>query len=66
MEKKSISEIIKSCGNYENIEEEVPDIIKERIFQTLNDSSLKEELKKCIQSILAEEQNRIYNLLSNR
>ena len=63
---KSISEIIKSCGNYENIEEEVPDIIKERIFQTLNDSSLKEELKKCIQSILAEEQNRIYNLLSNR
>ena len=50
---KSISEIIKSCGNYENIEEEVPDIIKERISQTLNDSSLKEELKKCIQSILA-------------
>lgn len=63
---KSISEIIKSCGNYENIEEEVPDIIKERISQTLNDSSLIEELKKCIQSILAEEQNRIYNLLSNR
>lgn len=63
---KSISEIIKSCGNYENIEEEVPDIIKERISQTLNDSSLKEELKKCIQSILAEEQNRIYNLLSVR
>lgn len=57
---KSISEIIKSHGNYENIEEEASDIVKERLLETIKDSSLKENLKECIQNILSEEQNRIY------
>lgn len=61
---KSISEIIKSHGNYENIEEEASDIIKERLLETIGDSSLKENLKECIQNILSEEQNRIYAILS--
>ena len=61
---KSISEIIKSHGNYENIEEEASDIIKERLLETLGDSSLKENLKECIQNILSEEQNRIYAIIS--
>lgn len=61
---KSISEIIKSHGNYENIEEEAADIVKERLLETIKDSSLKENLKKCIQNILSEEQNRIYTILS--
>lgn len=54
---KSISEIIKSHGNYENIEEEASDIVKERLLETIKDSSLKENLKECIQNILSEEQN---------
>lgn len=61
---KSISEIIKSHGNYENIEEKASDIIKERLLETIGDSSLKENLKECIQNILSEEQNRIYAILS--
>lgn len=61
---KSISEIIKSHGNYENFEEEASDIIKERLLETIGDSSLKENLKECIQNILSEEQNRIYAILS--
>ena len=61
---KSISEIIKSHGNYENIEEEASDIIKERLLETIGDSSLKENLKECIQNILSEEQNRIYAILT--
>lgn len=61
---KSISEIIKSHGNYENIEEEASYIVKERLLETIEDSSLKEKLKKCIQKILSEEQNRIYTILS--
>lgn len=61
---KSISEIIKSHGNYENIEEEASDIVKERLLETIKDSSLKENLKECIQNILSEEQNRIYNPLA--
>ena len=61
---KSISEIIKSHGNYENIEEEASNIVKERLLETIEDSSLKENLKKCIQKILSEEQNRIYTILS--
>ena len=61
---KSISEIIKSHGNYENIEEEASDIVKERLLETIEDSSLKENLKTCIQNILSEEQNRIYAILS--
>ncbi|WP_419563261.1 hypothetical protein, partial [Prevotella sp.] len=61
---KSINEIIKSHGNYENIEEEASYIVKERLLETIDDSSLKENLKKCIQKILSEEQNRIYAILS--
>lgn len=61
---KSISEIIKSHGNYENIEEEASNIVKERLLETIEDSSIKENLKKCIQNILSEEQNRIYTILS--
>lgn len=61
---KSISDIIKSHGNYENIEEEASDIVKERLFETIKDSSLMENLKKCIQDILSEEQDRIYAILS--
>lgn len=61
---KSISEIIKSHGNYENIEKKASDIIKERLLETIGDSSLKENLKECIQNILSEEQNRIYAILS--
>lgn len=61
---KSISEIIKSHGNYENIEEEASNIVKERLLETIEDSSLKENLKTCIQNILSEEQNRIYAILS--
>lgn len=61
---KSISEIIKSHGNYENIEEEASNIVKERLLETIEDSSLKENLKTCIQNILSEEQNRIYTILS--
>ena len=61
---KSISEIIRSHGNYENIEEEASDIVKERLRETIKDSSLKENLKTCIQNILSEEQNRIYAILS--
>ena len=61
---KSISEIIKSHGNYENIEEEAAGIVKERLLETIKDSSLKENLKTCIQNILSEEQNRIYAILS--
>ena len=61
---KSISEIIKSHGNYENIEEEASDIVKERLLETIKDSSLKENLKECIQNILSEEQNRIYTILN--
>lgn len=61
---KSINEIIKSHGNYENIEEEASYIVKERLLDTIDDSSLKENLKKCIQKILSEEQNRIYTILS--
>lgn len=61
---KSISEIIKSHGNYENIEEEATGIVKERLLETIKDSSLKENLKTCIQNILSEEQNRIYAILS--
>lgn len=61
---KSINEIIKSHGNYENIEEEASNIVKERLLETIEDSSLKEILKKCIQNILSEEQNRIYAILS--
>lgn len=60
---KSISEIIKSHGNYENIEEEASDIVKERLLETIKDSSLKEK-KECIQNILSEEQNRIYTILN--
>ena len=37
---KSISEIIKSHGNYENIEEEASDIVKERLRETIKDSWL--------------------------
>ena len=44
---KSINEIIKSHGNYENIEEEASNIVKERLLETIEDSSLKENLKKC-------------------
>lgn len=61
---KSICEIIKSHGNYENIEEEASDIVKERLLETIKDSSLKENLKECIQNILSEEQNRIYTILN--
>ena len=61
---KSISEIIKSHGNYENIEEEASDIVKERLLETIKVSSLKENLKECIQNILSEEQNRIYTILN--
>ena len=61
---KSISEIIKSHGNYENIEEEASNIVKERLLETIEDSSLKENLKECIQNILSEEQNRIYTILN--
>ena len=61
---KSINENIKSHGNYENIEEEASNIVKERLLETIEDSSLKENLKKCIQKILSEEQNRIYTILS--
>ena len=61
---KSINEIIKSHGNYENIEEEASNIVKERLLETIEDSSLKENLKKCIQKILSEVQNRIYTILS--
>lgn len=61
---KSINEIIKSHGNYENIEEEASNIVKERLLETIEDSSLKENLKTCIQNILSEEQNRIYAILS--
>lgn len=61
---KSISEIIKSHGNYENIEEEATGIVKERLLETIKDSSLKENLKTCIQNIFSEEQNRIYAILS--
>ena len=61
---KSISEIIKSHGNYENIEEKASDIIKERLLEAIGDYSLKESLKGCIQNILSEEQNRIYAILS--
>ena len=61
---KSINEIIKSHGNYEDIEEEASNIVKERLLETIEDSSLKENLKKCIQKILSEEQNRIYTILS--
>ena len=61
---KSISENIKSHGNYENIEEEASDIVKERLLETIKDSSLKENLKECIQNILSEEQNRIYTILN--
>ena len=61
---KSINEIIKSHGNYENIEEEASNIVKERLLETIEDSSLKENLKTCIQNILSEEQNRIYTILS--
>ena len=61
---KSISEIIKSHGNYENIEEEASNIVKERLLETIEDSSLKENLKKCIQKISSEEQNRIYTTVS--
>ena len=61
---KSISDIIKSHGNYENIEEEASDIVKERLLETIKDSSLKDNLKKCIQDILSEEQDRIYAILS--
>lgn len=61
---KSISEIIKSHGDYENIEKNASEIIKERLLETLEDSSLKEKLKECIQNILSEEQNRIYAILS--
>lgn len=61
---KSISDIIKSHGNYENIEKEAADIVKERLFETIEGSSLKENLKKCIQNILSEEQDRIYAILS--
>ena len=61
---KSISEIIKSHGNYENIEEEAAGIVKERLLETIKDSSLKENLKTCIQNIFSEEQNRIYAILS--
>lgn len=61
---KSISEIIKSHGNYENIEEEAAGIVKEKLLETIKDSSLKENLKTCIQNILSEEQNRIYAILS--
>ena len=42
---KSINEIIKSHGNYENIEEEASNIVKERLLETIEDSSLKENLK---------------------
>lgn len=62
---KSISDIIKSHGNYENIEEEASDIVKERLLESIEDSSLKENLKECIQNILSEEQNRIYTILSH-
>lgn len=61
---KSISDIIKSHGNYENIEKEAADIVKERLLETIEGSSLKENLKKCIQNILSEEQDRIYAILS--
>lgn len=61
---KSISDIIKSHGDYENIEENISDIVKERLLETIKDSSLKENLKECIQNILSEEQNRIYAILS--
>lgn len=49
---------------YENIEKKASDIIKERLLETIGDSSLKENLKECIQNILSEEQNRIYAILS--
>lgn len=61
---KSISDIIKSHGNYENFEEEASNIVKERLLETIEDSSLKENLKSCIQNILSEEQDRIYAILS--
>lgn len=63
--KKSISDIIQSYDNYENLENDAPDIIKERLLETINDSSLKEMLKKCTKDILTEEQNRIYNILTS-
>ena len=59
---------VKEYENYiiahENIEEEASDIVKERLRETIKDSSLKENLKECIQNILSEEQDRIYAILS--
>lgn len=60
---KSIGDIIIEYGEYDKIKENAPDIIKERLRETLSDTELIEKLKGVINKIILEEQNRINDIL---
>lgn len=60
---KSIGDIIIEYGEYDKIKENAPDIIKERLRETLGDTELIEKLKGVINKIILEEQKRINDIL---
>ena len=60
----SVEDIDTSTWKIDPKSSKASDIVKERLLETIKDSSLKENLKECIQNILSEEQNRIYTILN--
>lgn len=60
---RSFYDIIVELDSYNDLDKLAPDIVKERLLETLKDSALKEELKEIIAKILIEEQKRIYKIL---
>lgn len=60
---KSIGDIIIEYGEYDKIKENAPNIIKERLIETLSDTELIGKLKGVINIILLEEQKRINDIL---
>lgn len=60
---RSFYDIIVELDSYNDLDKLAPDIVKERLLETVKDSALKEELKEIIAKILIEEQNRIYKIL---
>lgn len=63
IKQRSFYDIIVDLNSYNDLDKHAPEIVKERLLETLKDSALKEQLKDIIAKILIEEQNRIYKIL---
>lgn len=63
---KSIEEIIVEFGDFQNIRKNAPEILKQRLKQTLVDGDFKEELKVDIINLLHYEQNKIDKELTEK